>query len=89
MTSDMSEALEVACSLLAFKRNIRKAWREGKRRKGQHVAIAISTLKKACGVPLYSRMRPAIIVAKGAGGAKPKPKSESRFVTLASVFDQG
>lgn len=59
--------LDKGCSLDAFKANVRASYKEGKTAKGtQHVAIALSTLKRACGVADDDRrMSPKEIVASG------------------------
>lgn len=62
--------LDKSCSLDAFKANVRASYKEGKTAKGtQHVAIALSTLKRACGVKDDDRrMSPKDIVAVGQKG---------------------
>jgi len=87
----LSEVLDRACSLEAFKNNVRREYHAGKTAKGtQHVAIAISVLKRACGVKSKERMTPKEIVAAGSqktednlkfgGGAK--GRSPFRFPRL-------
>lgn len=64
----LSEALNRTCSLVAFDRNVSREYKAGKTAQGtQHVAIAISVLKRACGVDSKKRMTPKEIVAAGTG----------------------
>ena len=54
------------CSLDAFKHNIRREYHAGQTAQGtQHVAIALSVLKRSCGVDSKGRMTPKEIVAAG------------------------
>jgi hypothetical protein len=69
-----------SCSMAAFERNIRTGMRERERKgwsKEQIVAIAFSTLKRACKVDDKKRMMPKEIVKMG------KNKTES----LISIKD--
>ena len=52
------------CSISAFRENVSMLIREGRER-DQALAIAISTLKKACGVTSEKRMTPQGIVRAG------------------------
>jgi hypothetical protein len=62
----LSEGLNRTCSLVAFDRNVSREYKAGKTAQGtQHVAIAISVLKRACGVDSKGRMTPKEIVAAG------------------------
>jgi hypothetical protein len=87
-SNNLSEVLDKACSVAAFEKNIRKEYYAGKTAKGtQHFAIAINTLKRACGVdPKDQETDPAKIVAKGGKtegnvsfGAGVKPRNPFRF----------
>lgn len=64
---ELNEALDRACSVDAFKKNIRREYHAGKTAQGtQHFAIAINVLKKACGVGYKVReTSPKKIVAMG------------------------
>lgn len=75
--------LDKTCSLDAFQGNVSRSYKEGKRAQGtQHVAIALSTLKRACGVPDDDRkMTPKEIVAASS-------KGEGVFVRLASLIEK-
>lgn len=54
------------CSLDAFKHNLRREYHAGQTAQGtQHVAIALSVLKRSCGVDSKDRMTPKEIVAMG------------------------
>lgn len=65
-SNKLSEGLDRACSLAAFKNNVRREYHAGKTAKGtQHVAIALSVLKRSCGVDSDERMTPKEIVAAG------------------------
>jgi hypothetical protein len=68
-SNSLSEALDKACSVAAFEKNIRREYHAGKTAKGtQHFAIAINTLKRACGVnPKERETSPKKIVAMGKG----------------------
>ena len=62
----MSEGLDRACSVAAFEKNVRREYHAGKTAQGtQHVAIALSVLKRACGVKSKKRMTTKEIVAAG------------------------
>ena len=62
----LSEGLNRTCSLVAFDRNVSREYKAGKTAQGtQHVAIAISVLKRACGVDSKERMTSKEIVAAG------------------------
>jgi hypothetical protein len=63
----LSEALDKACSVAAFEKNVRREYHAGKTAKGtQHFAIAINVLKRACGVdPKVRETSPKKIVAMG------------------------
>lgn len=76
--------LDKSCSLDAFQSNVSASYKEGKRAKGtQHVAIALSTLKRACGVPDDDRkMTPKEIVAVGSKG------ESQTFVRLAALMER-
>lgn len=64
------------CSLDAFKHNIRREYHAGQTAQGtQHVAIALSVLKRSCGVDSKDRMTPKEIVA--AGGKRESMNVES------------
>lgn len=73
--------LDKSCSLDAFQKNVRSEYHAGKTAKGtQHVAIAISTLKRACGVADDDRkMTPKEIVASSSKG---ESKSYVRLMAL-------
>jgi hypothetical protein len=75
--------LDKSCSLEAFQSNVSAAYKEGKRAQGtQHVAIALSTLKRACGVADDDRkMTAKEIVAAGS-------KKESQFVRLFALVER-
>lgn len=75
--------LDKSCSLDAFKANVRASYKDGKTAKGtQHVAIALSTLKRACGVKDGGkRMSPKEIVAAG-------QKDESAKVSVSALIAQ-
>jgi len=62
----LSETLDKACSVDAFEKNVRREYHAGKTAQGtQHVAIALSVLKRACGVKSKKRMTTKEIVAAG------------------------
>jgi hypothetical protein len=62
----LDEGLDRSCSLEAFKNNVRREYHAGKTAQGtQHVAIALSVLKRSCGVDSKARMTPKEIVAAG------------------------
>jgi hypothetical protein len=66
MSNRLSEGLARACSVAAFEKNVRREYHAGKTAKGtQHVAIAMSVLKRACGVKSKERMTTKEIVAAG------------------------
>jgi hypothetical protein len=75
--------LDKSCSLDAFQGNVSRSYKEGKRAKGtQHVAIALSTLKRACGVPDDDqKMTPKEIVAAGS-------KGEGVFIRLSALIEK-
>jgi hypothetical protein len=87
----LDEGLDRSCSLEAFKNNVRREYHAGKTAQGtQHVAIALSVLKRSCGVDSKERMSPKEIVAAGqktednlkfGGGAK--GRSPSRLPPIA------
>lgn len=72
----LDEGLDRSCSLKAFKNNIRREYHAGKTAQGtQHVAIALSVLKRSCGVDSKARMKPKEIVAAGSS----KTESNLKF----------
>lgn len=77
------------CSMDAFEKNIRRMWREGKRAKGtQHVAIALSTLKRACGVKSKRRMTPREIIAAGKERTEWLSAPPSEILEAAMMVDR-
>jgi len=78
----LSEVLNRACSLAAFKDNVRSEYRSGKTAQGtQHVAIAMNVLKKSCGVNTDERLSAKEIVSRG----QSKTESSEGFVPPESV----
>ena len=74
------------CSLDAFKHNIRREYHAGQTAQGtQHVAIALSVLKRSCGVDSKDRMTPKEIVA--AGGKRESMNVESINVLLVKTIN--
>jgi len=75
------------CSLDAFKHNLRREYHAGQTAQGtQHVAIALSVLKRSCGVDSKDRMTPKEIVA--AGGKKQSMNVESINALLVKAISQ-
>jgi len=66
------------CSVSAFKSNIAAEVDSGRDQK-QAVAIAFSTLKRACGVETEDRLSPEEIVSRG-------KKSESSIIRLDALL---
>lgn len=76
--------LDHRCSVDAFKRNIETEVKAGKKR-DQAVAIAFSTLRRACGAPEDgSKLSPDEIVRKYGGKEK---ESENRRPLFSYLFD--
>lgn len=75
------------CSLDAFKHNLRREYHAGQTAQGtQHVAIALSVLKRSCGVDSKDRMTPKEIVA--AGGKRESMNMESINSILVKAIGQ-
>jgi len=71
--------LDRRCSMDAFEANIRREYYRGKTAKGtQHFAIAMSTLKRACGVTSKERMTPQQVIAAGKKKAEETELGERR-----------
>lgn len=80
----LQEVLDKSCSLAAFQKNVRAEYKAGKRAKGtQHVAIAMSVLKRACGVDDDVKGSPKEIVQKGGG----KLEGSGRFIPLDFIIE--
>jgi hypothetical protein len=80
----LREALDKSCSLDAFKKNVRKEYHAGKTAKGtQHVAIALSVLRRACGVSDDTKGSPKDIVALG------QKESVGHFIPLDLIVEKG
>lgn len=78
----LQEVLDKSCSLAAFKKNVRAEYKAGHRAKGtQHVAIAMSVLRRACGVDDDVKGSPKDIVQRA--------ESLSRFVPLNTLVEKG
>lgn len=76
----MSEGLDRACSVAAFEKNVRREYHAGKTAQGtQHVAIALSVLKRSCGIKSKKRMTTKEIVAAGERKRKRKQKTEDNL----------
>ncbi len=81
---NLCEVLDKSCSLDAFKKNVRAEYHAGKTAKGtQHVAIALSVLRRACGVSDDVRGSPKEIVAAG------KAEAVGRFIPLDVIVERG
>lgn len=80
----LQEVVDKTCSLKAFAKNVRREYHAGKTAKGvQHVAIALSILKRACGVDPDTQGSAKDIVKKGGG------KLEGRFIPLDRFMELG
>jgi len=76
----VQERLDQACDVAAVSRNISAEMKAGKPQK-QAIAIGLSVLKRACGVPGDQKMTPKEIVAAGA-------KGEGTFIRLATLMER-
>jgi len=73
------------CSLKAFQDNIRREIERGTENK-QAVAIAFSTLKKACGVETTTELSPKEIVARGESNSKLVPMTQLYLQSIARLL---